>query len=147
MKKRQKGAILKKGRVRLPLARKLVESLIAEGQITTNLAWAKAVQPEIDRLINLVRRENVGGVRKAASFLRNKRDLVKRLKNDIVPKMEERVSGFTRVVRVREQRGDGVVLGKLSWVVEVEKMKPLLSKRKGKEQEKQEGRGEREEKK
>ncbi|MDA0773014.1 MAG: 50S ribosomal protein L17 [Cyanobacteria bacterium] len=88
--------------------RALATCLLREKQINTTMANAKAVAPEIDRLIGLAVRGDLHARRQVASFIYDK-DVVKDLFANIAERYKERKSGgFTRIVKDGFRRGDNV---------------------------------------
>lgn len=106
---------------RLGLFKSLVQSLFTYGTITTSETKAKAIKGMVDRIISLAKNKNTQYL--LQSYLTDK-DLKERLIKEIVPKLENRVSGFTTRVRVGTQKGDQTTLVKMS-IIGSEKLKPI----------------------
>lgn len=85
--------------------RALTTALLREKQIDTTLANAKALAPEVEKMITLARRGDVHARRQAASFIYDK-DVVKDLFDTIAERYKDRNSGFTRVIKNGFRRGD-----------------------------------------
>jgi large subunit ribosomal protein L17 len=85
--------------------RALATALLREKQINTTLANAKAVVPEVERLITLARRGGEHARRQAASFIYDK-EVVKDLFDAVAERYKDQPSGFTRVVKNGVRRGD-----------------------------------------
>jgi len=86
---------------RTALLRGLMVSLIRDGQIQTTAAKAKEVQPRIERLITLAKKDTVSGRRLIASRLGEpKTETITKLFGEIAPKFAERNGGYTRVVKL-----------------------------------------------
>lgn len=85
--------------------RALTTALLREKQINTTLANAKAVQPEIEKMISLARRGGLHARRQAASFIYDK-DVVKDLFDSVAERYKDQNSGFTRVIKNGVRRGD-----------------------------------------
>lgn len=86
---------------RTALLRGLSVSLIRDGQIKTTLAKAKELQPRIERLITIAKKDTVSGRRLVASRLGEpKDDTITKLFAEIAPKFAERNGGYTRVVKL-----------------------------------------------
>jgi large subunit ribosomal protein L17 len=115
---------------RRALLNNLAAALIAKKQIQTTEAKAKALKPYIDRLISTAKQNTLHSKRLVAQRLVNK-VAVKELLNDIVPKLEGRESGFTRVIRYGIRRGDGARLSVIQLLLEeeVERKKKKASKK------------------
>jgi large subunit ribosomal protein L17 len=93
----------------------LVQNVIEHGEITTTLTKAKAIQVELDKLMQDVAKGDVAGKRHAAAFLRNNRESVDKL-FELKDLAKSRVSGFSSIMRLPSRRGDNAEMAKLSWV-------------------------------
>ncbi len=86
---------------RTALLRGLSVSLIRDGRITTTLAKAKELQPRIERLITLAKKNTVATRRVVASRLGEPAaTIITKLFSDIAPKFTERNGGYTRVIKM-----------------------------------------------
>lgn len=90
---------------RRALFRNLLSSLFLHGSIITTDAKAKEVKRRADRLIGLAKKGTLAARRRAAGALFGKEPL-RALFERWVPMYEDRVSGFTRLVRVGAREGD-----------------------------------------
>ncbi len=89
--------------------RALATNLLREKSIDTTVANAKAVAPEIERLIKLARRGHLHARRQALAFIYD-RDVVKDLFSATADRYKERNSGFTRIIKNGFRRGDNAPL-------------------------------------
>ncbi len=86
---------------RTALLRGLSVSLIRDGQIKTTVAKAKELQPRIERLITIAKKDTVAARRTVASRLGEPQDVtINKLFSEIAPKFAERNGGYTRVVKL-----------------------------------------------
>ena len=86
---------------RTALLRGLAVSLIRDGQIKTTLAKAKELQPRVERLVTIAKKDTVQARRVAASRLGEpSAAILKRLFTDIAPTFGERNGGYTRIVKL-----------------------------------------------
>lgn len=86
---------------RTALLRGLAVSLIRDGQIKTTFAKAKELQPRIERLITVAKKDTVAARRMVASRLGQPTDaVVKKLFGTIAPKFTTRNGGYTRVIKM-----------------------------------------------
>ena len=99
---------------RQALFKGLICSLIDKGGIVTSLAKAKAVRGEAEKLITKAKKKTLAGRRTIFRFLNN-RALVNRLVEGIAPILQERKSGYLRIVRIGLRRGDRAALVKLEF--------------------------------
>jgi large subunit ribosomal protein L17 len=90
---------------RRALLRNLVTSLILEERIETTVPKAKAMRPHVEKMITLGKRGDLAARRLAASYLMTP-EAVRKLW-DLAPRFGDRDGGYTRIVRVGFQRGDG----------------------------------------
>ena len=91
---------------RRALLRNLVTSLILEERIETTVPKAKAMRPQVEKMITLGKRGDLGARRQAASYLMT-REAVSKLFDTVAPRFGDRDGGYLRIVRTGWQRGDG----------------------------------------
>lgn len=116
MKHRVKGYHLNRDvKHRRSLYKNLVSSLIEHGQIKTTETKAKAVRGLIDRLMVKAQDGSMHKQRQIDSVL-NQRALVHRLVHDLAPQSAKRKSGFTRLVKLGQRRGDNAMMVRLELV-------------------------------
>ena len=112
----------------------MVKSLIEHERILTTVAKAKELRKYADKIISLAKKETLAARRKVAADLRLRRNkltskearlakkqkaegidpkswnfdrkLIDKLFNRLSPRFHDRQSGFTRIIRVSNQRGD-----------------------------------------
>ena len=90
---------------RKALLRQQVTDLLEKGKIETTFCRAKEVQPVVEKMITLGKKQGLANYRKALSFI-TKEDVAKKLFDEIGPKYESRNGGYTRIVRIGPRRGD-----------------------------------------
>ena len=116
MKHRQKGKKLGRNiKQRKALFKSLLNNLILKEQVKTTEAKAKAVKPLIDKLITKAKKGSVSYRRQVMAFLSNKKT-ANHLFDVIAPRTQKRTSGFTRVVRLGQRRGDNTMMAKIEFV-------------------------------
>ncbi|HZQ22660.1 MAG TPA: 50S ribosomal protein L17 [Terriglobales bacterium] len=91
---------------RRSLLRNLVTSLIVEERVETTLPKAKAMRPQVEKMITLGKRGDLSARRQAASYLMT-REAVDKLFETIGPRFGDRAGGYLRIVRTGWQKGDG----------------------------------------
>lgn len=91
---------------RRALLRNLVTSLVMEERIETTEAKAKALRPQVEKMITLGKRGDVNSRRLASGFLMN-RESVDKLFDTVAPRMGDRSGGYTRIIRKGYRQGDG----------------------------------------
>jgi large subunit ribosomal protein L17 len=106
---RHKVAGWKLGRTtahRRSLLRNLVTSLIIEERIETTVPKAKALRPQLEKMITLGKRGDLSARRQAAAYLMT-REAVNKLFDTVGPRFGDRNGGYLRIVRAGWQKGDG----------------------------------------
>jgi large subunit ribosomal protein L17 len=91
---------------RRSLLRNLVTSLIVEERIETTLPKAKAMRPQVEKMITLGKRGDLWARRQAASYLMTG-EAVSKLFDTVAPRFGDRNGGYLRIVRTGWNRGDG----------------------------------------
>jgi large subunit ribosomal protein L17 len=102
---------------RTALFRSLIRELIIQESITTTQAKAKAIKGLVDRLITKSKASDNASKTVVSSFL-TQPEVRKKLSDDILPKLGDRTSGFTEVVRLGIRPGDGTMMVKMSLLTE-----------------------------
>ncbi len=97
----------------------LVLSLITHGAIETTVTKAKEASRVADKLIGKARVDSLTTRRTLHAFF-GKRDAVNTLVERVAPVFTDRVSGFTRIVKIGTRRGDNTPMVRLSLVVQPE---------------------------
>lgn len=110
----------------------LVQALFIHETMQTTLNRAKAAQPLVEKLISWGKAGTLEKKRLAFSVL-GEHDLVQALFSDIAPRFKSRSSGFTRILRLENRRGDDaqIVIFQLTQLKE----KPKAEKQKKKSKE------------
>lgn len=103
-------------RSRASLFRSLAKSMIKHGVITTTRAKAKAVQPDLDRLMGMVTESTLAKRRSALSYLGNDREATDLLFSKYAKFAVGRNSGYTTIAALPPRKGDSAEMVRLSWV-------------------------------
>jgi large subunit ribosomal protein L17 len=106
---RHKVAGWKLGRTtshRRSLLRNLVTSLILEERVETTVPKAKAMRPQVEKMITLGKRGDLAARRQALAYLMTGA-AVDKLFDTIGPRFGDRNGGYLRIVRTGWQKGDG----------------------------------------
>ncbi|WP_309734985.1 50S ribosomal protein L17 [Chamaesiphon sp. OTE_75_metabat_556] len=90
---------------RKALLRSLTTELIRHGRITTTLVKAKAMRPEVEKMVTLAKSGTLSARRQALGYIYDK-DLVHALFEAAPERYGSRQGGYTRVVRTVPRRGD-----------------------------------------
>ncbi|MEI7902633.1 MAG: 50S ribosomal protein L17 [bacterium] len=94
----------------------LVTNLILQSSIKTTLAKAKQARKDAEKMVTLARKGTLAARRLAASRLQSPVAL-QMLFDRVVPAMDGRNGGYTRIMKLGTRRGDGAELCLLQWVV------------------------------
>lgn len=120
MKKRVFGRQLSRERdTRRALFRSLIRALVKHGKIKTTKAKAKAIQADIDKLVNLAKKDSISAKRRVFAILGNDKETTKKLLIEVVPSFFDRSGGYTRIVSLPARRGDAAQIVRLEWVKEI----------------------------
>ena len=91
---------------RKSLLMNLSKELIEHERIKTTEAKAKAVKPEIEKLITLAKRDTLHARRQALSTLAQDKFAVHKLFVEVAPRYAERPGGYTRILKIGQRAGD-----------------------------------------
>ncbi|MCD6517776.1 MAG: 50S ribosomal protein L17 [Candidatus Aminicenantes bacterium] len=106
---------------RKALMRSLVTSFLEKERIKTTKAKAKALRPVAEKMITLAKKGTLHSRRKVLSFV-YKKDVVKKLFEDIGPRFSERPGGYTRIIKLGPRAGDGAEMALIELIgTELEK--------------------------
>lgn len=104
---------------RLALYRNLVTDLLRYERITTTEAKAKEIRPMAERIITLGRKGGVHNRRQAGRFVYDSR-VVRKVFDDIGPRMASRPGGYLRITGLEPRKGDGARMATIELVDFVE---------------------------
>jgi large subunit ribosomal protein L17 len=91
---------------RKALLMNLSKEIIEHERVRTTQAKAKAVRPEIEKLITLAKRGDLHARRQALSSLSQDKFAVHKLFEDLAPRYSERPGGYTRILKLGPRRSD-----------------------------------------
>ena len=91
---------------RRAMLRNMVTSIIMEERIETTVIKAKAVRPQVEKMITLGKKGDLAARRQAASYLMTD-EAVRKLFDTVAPRYGDRAGGYLRIVRTGFQKGDG----------------------------------------
>jgi large subunit ribosomal protein L17 len=91
---------------RKALLMNLSKELIEHERIKTTEAKAKAVKPEIEKLITLAKRGDLHARRQALSTLAQDKFTVHKLFVEVAPRYADRPGGYTRILKLGPRRSD-----------------------------------------
>jgi large subunit ribosomal protein L17 len=101
---------------RKALLMNLSKELIDHERIETTTAKAKAVKPEVERLITLAKRGDLHARRQALSALGQDKFMVYKLFEEIAPRYTDRPGGYTRILKLGPRKSDATEMALLELV-------------------------------
>jgi large subunit ribosomal protein L17 len=101
---------------RKALLANLSKELIEHERIETTVSKAKAVKPEVEKLITLARRGDLHARRQALSALNQDKFAVYKLFEEIAPRYMERPGGYTRILKLGPRKSDATEMALLELV-------------------------------
>ena len=84
----------------------LIKETIDHERIKTTEAKAKAVKPELEKLITLAKQGDLHARRQALASLNNDKFIVHKLFEEIAPRYENRPGGYARILKLGPRRSD-----------------------------------------
>ena len=103
---KQRGKLSRDPAHRKALMMNLSREVIDHERIQTTEAKAKAVKPELERLITLGKRGDQHARRLAMARLGQDKQIVYKLFEEIAPRYAEREGGYTRILKLGPRRSD-----------------------------------------
>ena len=91
---------------RKALLMNLVKEVVDHERITTTEAKAKAVKPELEKLITLAKRGDLHARRQVLSALGQDKFAVYKLFEEVAPRYSSRDGGYTRILKLGPRRSD-----------------------------------------
>lgn len=108
----------------------MAASLFLHSKVKTTTSKAKALRPFVDRLISTAKEGSLHSMRQVASVVKDK-EALKKLFQELVPKLQDRSSGFSRVVKAGFRKGDNAEVSIVELLVEKSKEKEVVEKKEG----------------
>jgi len=103
---KQRNKLSRDSAHRRSLLRNLCRDVVEHERIRTSQAKAKAVKPQVEKLITLGKRGDLHARRQALSELGQDKFLVHKLFEEIAPRYADRDGGYTRIVKLGPRRSD-----------------------------------------
>lgn len=100
---------------RLSLFRNQLASLIDKQRIRTTLPKAKELRPIAERLVTQGKRGTVHARRLVGRWI-TKRDVIKKLFDEVAPRFAERRGGYLRITKLGPRASDGAEMAVLEFV-------------------------------
>ncbi|MDZ7727739.1 MAG: 50S ribosomal protein L17 [Dehalococcoidia bacterium] len=100
---------------RRSLYRNLITDLFRYERITTTEAKAKEIRPMAEKIVTLGRKGGLHNRRQALRFIFDEK-AVKKLFDEIGPRMRQRPGGYLRVTSLEPRKGDGAKMAAIEFV-------------------------------
>ncbi len=114
---RQRYQLSRSASHRKALIMNLIKEVIDHERIQTTEAKAKAVKPEVEKLITLAKQGDLHARRQALSALGQDKFAVYKLFEEIAPRYSERPGGYTRILKLGPRRSDSTEMVLLELVL------------------------------
>jgi large subunit ribosomal protein L17 len=104
--RRDRNKLSRSASHRRALFMNLAREVVEHERVQTTEAKAKAVKPEVERLITLAKRGDLHARRQALSALGQDKFVVYKLFEEIAPRYAERPGGYTRILKLGPRSSD-----------------------------------------
>lgn len=106
---------------RKALLRDLVTDIIIYERITTTEARAKELQKIAEKMVTLAKKDTLASRRQAAKTVRfepvtEEQNALQKLFSEIGPRYNDRLGGYTRIIKTVPRRGDGAPMAIIEFV-------------------------------
>lgn len=99
---------------RKALFKGLMSALVLHGRIKTTKEKAKAIQGQIDKLVNHAKKEKLIAKNLLMPYLSPK--ALEKMIVEIVPRFKQRTSGYTRILKIGNRFGDNASMAIMEWI-------------------------------
>ena len=103
-------------RIRRSILASLTKEVINNGYVVTTEARAKEVRKFVDKMITYGKDGSLVSRRKALAFLHNDKAVVSKVFDELAKNYETRNGGYTRIIKIKERRGDDALEVRLELV-------------------------------
>ena len=100
---------------RKALMRNLCTDFLEHGRITTTEAKAKELRRHVERLITIAKDDDLAARRRVAQDV-SKPEVQERLFRNLVPRLQDRPGGYTRIIKKGSRLGDGAPMAVIELV-------------------------------
>ena len=88
----------------------LTKQLIINERIETTETRAKEVRKCFDKMVTYGKSGSLVSRRLALAFLHNDNDCVQKVFNELAPRYKDRNGGYTRIIKLKERKGDNALM-------------------------------------
>ena len=103
-------------RIRRSILAGLTKDVIMHESVVTTEARAKEVRKFVEKMITYGKRGTLVSRRKALAFWHNDKEVTSKIFNELAPRYENRNGGYTRIIKLKERRGDDALEVKIELV-------------------------------
>ena len=101
---------------RISFLRNISNDLVRIGKIETTEARAKAIRPQVERLVTIAKKQTLAARREIVSRVHNTK-IAEKLYSDLGPRYALRKGGYLRVVKLAKSRKrDGTRMARIEFV-------------------------------
>lgn len=101
---------------RQALFRNQLQSFVAQERIVTTLAKAKELRPLAEKVVTRGKKADSVAAHRWVQRWLIRRDLVKKVFDEISPRFMDRPGGYTRIIKLGPRRGDAAEMAVLEFV-------------------------------
>ena len=106
----------RRSQVRRSILAGLTKDVIMNESIETTEARAKEVRKAVDKMITYGKNGSLVSRRKALAFLHNDKNVTKKVFDDLAVRYKDRNGGYTRIIKLKQRKGDDALIVKLELV-------------------------------
>ena len=106
----------KRSDIRRSILAGLTKDVILNGYVETTEARAKETKKFVDKMVTYAKKGNLVSRRKALAFLHNDKIVVKKLFDELAIRYKDRNGGYTRIIKLKQRKGDDALIVKLELV-------------------------------
>lgn len=103
-------------KVRRSILSGLTKDCILHEKVETTEERAKEVKKFVDKMITYAKKGDLISRRKALAFLENDTEATKKLFETLSVRYKDRNGGYTRIIKLKERRGDDALIVRLELV-------------------------------
>ncbi len=103
-------------KIRRSILSGLTKDCILHEKVETTEERAKEAKKFVDRMITYAKKGDLISRRKALAFLENDTEATKKLFDTLSVRYKDRNGGYTRIIKLKERRGDDALIVRLELV-------------------------------
>ena len=103
-------------KIRISILSGLTKDCILHEKVETTEERAKEAKKFVDKMITYSKKGDLVSRRKALAFLENDTEATKKLFDTLSVRYKDRNGGYTRIIKLKERRGDDALIVRLELV-------------------------------